>query len=112
MPGFSKVAIGLSYLGSAEARLTNPVEYLDALEDDCPDYAHQVLEDAIPGITHHVPERVRVPESEREAAVAALAKGMRLLCSGPWSGLPIESFSGSRVDAILRTLLRRRNTPL
>ncbi len=75
MPGFSKVALGLSYLGSAEARLTNPVEYLDALEYDCPDYARQALEDAIQGITHNVPERVGVAESEREAAAAVLAKG-------------------------------------
>jgi len=81
MPGFSKVALGLSYLDAGAYELRTPPEaadILDALEEDCPEVARQALEDALQGNPRDVPERV-VSEHEREAVAAALAKGMRLI---------------------------------
>jgi len=78
MPGFSKVALGLSYLEPDALDTSGAPEILDALEEDCPEVARQALEDALQGNPRDVPERV-VSEHEREAVAAALAKGMRLI---------------------------------
>jgi len=80
MPGFSRVALGLSYLDFEAVEADGmgvPLDILDVLEDDCPDYARQALEDAISGAPRDLEGLLLVPEHEREAAEKAISKGMQ-----------------------------------
>ena len=67
MPGFSKLALALSYLQAG------------GLAEECPEYARSAFEDAIEGVERPLHRPDFIPEEKREYTRKVLAKGIRLI---------------------------------